>query len=93
MQASSGQMIEPVVQALLRDRTMAGEWVLEPSKSSIRLKSSSMWGLAPVNGVFREVSGNGTVGADGAASGTVTVRFDLTLLVRSVVAGPGGVRR
>jgi polyisoprenoid-binding protein YceI len=32
-----------------------------------------MWGLAPVNGVFREVSGHGTVSADGGVSGTVTV--------------------
>jgi hypothetical protein len=32
-----------------------------------------MWGLAPVNGVFRKVSGNGTVRADGTANGTVTV--------------------
>jgi len=29
-----------------------------------------MWGLAPVNGVFREVSGNGTVSPDGEVSGT-----------------------
>jgi hypothetical protein len=32
-----------------------------------------MWGPAPVNGVFRKVSGNGTVRADGTANGTVTV--------------------
>jgi hypothetical protein len=32
-----------------------------------------MWGLAPVKGVFREVSGNGTVSPDGEVSGTVTV--------------------
>jgi len=32
-----------------------------------------MWGLAPVNGVFSEVSGNGTVSADGEVSGTVRV--------------------
>ena len=32
-----------------------------------------MWGLAPVNGVFREVSGNGIVSPDGEVSGTVTV--------------------
>ena len=32
-----------------------------------------MWGLVPVNGVFREVSGNGTVSPDGRVSGTVTV--------------------
>jgi polyisoprenoid-binding protein YceI len=30
-------------------------------------------GLIPVNGVFREVSGNGTVSPDGEVSGTVTV--------------------
>ena len=73
MQAPSGQMTAPVVQALLRDRALAGEWVLDPRKSSIRLKSRAMWGLVPVNGVFREVSGNGTVSADGRVSGAVTV--------------------
>ena len=52
---------------------LAGEWVLDPRKSSIRLKSSSMWSLTPVNGVFREVRGNGTVFPDGEVSGTVTV--------------------
>jgi polyisoprenoid-binding protein YceI len=46
---------------------------LDPRKSSIRLKSRSVWGLAPVNGVFREVSGHGTVSPGGEVSGTVTV--------------------
>jgi polyisoprenoid-binding protein YceI len=58
-------MTAPPVQALLADGSLAGEWVLDPGKSSIRLKSRSMWGLAPVNGVFRELSGNGTVSPDG----------------------------
>jgi polyisoprenoid-binding protein YceI len=73
MQAPSGQMTAPALQALLKDGALAGEWVLDPRKSSIRLKSRSMWGLAPVNGVFREVSGNGTVSPDGEVSGNVTV--------------------
>ena len=73
MQATSGQMTAPSVQALLANGSLAGEWVLNPGKSSIRLKSRSMWGLAPVNGVFREISGNGTVSPDGEVSGTVTV--------------------
>jgi polyisoprenoid-binding protein YceI len=73
MQAPSGHMTIPVVQALLTDGTLAGEWALDPRTSSIRLKSRSIWGLVRVNGVFREVSGNGTVRADGAVSGTVTV--------------------
>ena len=73
MRTPSGQMKAPPLQALLNDGKLAGEWALDPIKSSIGLKSRSMWGLTPVNGVFRRVSGNGTVCADGAVSGTVTV--------------------
>jgi polyisoprenoid-binding protein YceI len=73
MQAPSRQTTAPVVQGLLKDGILAGEWVLDPRKSSIRLKSRVMRGLVPVNGVFREVSGNGTVSPDGKVSGTVTV--------------------
>ncbi len=73
MQAPSGQATAPLLQALLEEGTLAGEWVLDPRKSSIRLKSRSMWGLAPVKGVFREISGSGTVTPDGEVSGTVTV--------------------
>jgi polyisoprenoid-binding protein YceI len=56
MQAPSGPINAPV-QALLADGALAGEWALDPGTSSIRLKSRSMWGLVPVNGVFGEVSG------------------------------------
>lgn len=72
MQAPSEHMTAPV-QALLTDRALAGQWALDPRRSSIRLKSRSMWGLVPVNGVFREVRGDGTVSADGRVSGTVAV--------------------
>ena len=73
MQAPSGQMTAPALQALLKDGALAGEWVLDPRKSSIRLQSRNIWGLIPVNGVFRQVSGNGTVSPTGQVSGTVTV--------------------
>jgi polyisoprenoid-binding protein YceI len=73
MQAPSGHITAQPVQALLMEGALAGEWVLDPRRSSIRLKGRSMWGLAPVNGVFSEVSGNGTVSADGEVSGTVRV--------------------
>ncbi len=73
MPAPSGQMTALPLQALLKDGALAGEWVLDPRESSIRLKSMAMWGLAPVNGVFREVSGNGTVSPAGEVSGTVMV--------------------
>ena len=39
----------------------------------IRLKNRSTGGLVRVDGAFREISGSGTVSADGAVSGTVTV--------------------
>ena len=43
MQAPSGQMTAPPVQDLLTAEALAGEWVLDPRKSSIRLRSGSMW--------------------------------------------------
>ena len=73
MQAPSGQMTAPPLQALLEDRALAGKWVLDPGRSSIRLTNRSVCGLVRANGVFREVSGTGTVAPDGAVSGTVTV--------------------
>lgn len=71
MQAPSGQTAGPALRALLAGGTLAGEWVLDPRRSSIRLKTRSM-GFR-VNGVFREVSGHGTVSADGGVSGTLAV--------------------
>jgi len=73
MREPSGQAAAPALQALLTGGALAGDWVLDPRRSSIRLKSRAMWGLAPVTGVFGEVSGHGTVSAGGEVSGTVTV--------------------
>jgi polyisoprenoid-binding protein YceI len=73
MQAQPGPVTAPPLQALLEDGALAGEWVLDPGRSSVGLKNRSMRGLVRVTGVFREVSGNGTVRPDGAVSGTLTV--------------------
>jgi polyisoprenoid-binding protein YceI len=73
MRAPSGQTTTPSLKALLTDGALAGEWALDPRRSSIRLKSKSVWGLVPVNGVFHQVSGHGTVSPDSAVNGTVTV--------------------
>ena len=73
MQAPSEQRTAPPLQALLEDRALAGKWVLDPGRSSIRLTNRSVCGLVRANGVFREVSGTGTVAPDGAVSGTVIV--------------------
>ncbi len=71
--ASSGQATTPDLQALLKDAALAGSWTLDSSKSTVGLKSRSMWGLVPVKGVFRQVTGQGTVSPAGEVTGSVTV--------------------
>lgn len=71
--APSGQTTTSTLHALLEDGTLTGAWVLDPHRSSIGLKSRSMWGLVPVKGVFGELSGNGTVSPAGEVTGTLTV--------------------
>ena len=53
--APSGQLTSSALQALIQDGNLAGSWTLDTARSEVRLKSRSMWGLAPVNGAFREV--------------------------------------
>ena len=71
--APSGQMTASALEAMLKDATLAGSWTLDASRSTIGLRSKSMWGLAPVKGVFRQVSGTGAVSPAGEVSGTITV--------------------
>src|SRR5579875_241305 len=71
MKAPSGPAAGPALRTLLDDGALAGEWALDPSRSSIRLKGRGAWGVAVVNGAFREVSGHGTVAADGGIKGTI----------------------
>ena len=71
--APTGQVTGSALQAMLKDATLAGAWTLDESRSTIGLRSKSMWGLVPVKGVFRQVSGKGSVLADGQVSGIVTV--------------------
>jgi polyisoprenoid-binding protein YceI len=70
---SSGQAATPALQELLKDAALAGSWTLDSSKSTVGLKSKSMWGLVPVKGVFREVTGEGTVSPAGQVAGRVAV--------------------
>jgi polyisoprenoid-binding protein YceI len=63
----------PSAQELLRDGKLAGSWTLDGARSEIGLKSKSVWGMVSVKGVFRDVTGSGTVSAAGDVAGTVTV--------------------
>ena len=69
----SGQPTAPALQALLAGAVLAGDWTLDGGKSTIGLRSKSIWGLAPVKGVFGQVAGHGTVSPAGQVSGTITV--------------------
>ena len=64
---------QTALQELLRDGKLAGCWTLDAARSTIGLKSKSMWGMVSVKGVFREVTGSGTVSAAGDVAGTITV--------------------
>ena len=60
-------------EALLADGKLAGAWTLDGAKSSVGLRTKSVWGLVKVNGVFGQVSGAAVISATGEASGTITV--------------------
>jgi polyisoprenoid-binding protein YceI len=66
-------MTAPALQELLKEAGLAGEWILDPSRSTVSLKSRHVWGLARVNGVFRQVTGNATVSPTGEVSGAITM--------------------
>src|SRR6266581_8788668 len=70
--ASSGKLTSSALRAL-QDGKLAGSWVLDASRSEVRLKGTSVWRLLPVRGVFRQVTGNGTVSAADDVTGTITV--------------------
>ena len=70
---SPSSQLTPSAAQALRDGKAAGPWTLDASRSEIRLRTKSMWGLVPVKGVFRQVSGSGTVSPSGDVTGTITV--------------------
>jgi polyisoprenoid-binding protein YceI len=71
--ALSELLTAPALEALLRDGTLAGAWTLDADRSEVILKTRHSWGLRPLQGVFRQVSGHGTVNAAGGVSGAVTI--------------------
>jgi polyisoprenoid-binding protein YceI len=59
--------------AALKEGSLAGSWTLDPARSTATLRSKSMWGLAPVKGVFRDLDGSGTVSAAGEVTGSIAL--------------------
>jgi len=67
------QQTQAALRARLTDGSLAGHWTLDPARSTATLRSKSMWGLAPVKGVFHDLEGDGTVSAAGEVTGRVAV--------------------
>jgi polyisoprenoid-binding protein YceI len=53
--------------------TWIGHWVLDPERSSVRLRAASMGGLVKATGRFAELRGEGTWDDDGTATGTLVI--------------------
>jgi len=70
---TSRALNSPAVQTLLSEASLAGSWVLDPSRSAVELHTRHTWGLRPLDGVFRQVSGHGAVSSAGEVSGTIEV--------------------
>ena len=68
-----GQPATSALQALAGDSTLTGSWILDPARSEVRLQTRHTWGLRPLHGVFRQVTGSGTVTAAGQVTGALTV--------------------
>jgi polyisoprenoid-binding protein YceI len=60
-------------EALLADGKLAGSWTLDGAKSSVGLRTKSVWGLVKVKGVFSQVAGEAVISAAGQATGTIRV--------------------
>jgi len=67
---------QATLQTRLADGSLAGNWTLDPARSTATLKSRSMWGLVPVKGAFRKMEGAGTVSPTGEVSGRIAVAAD-----------------
>ena len=73
MVAPSVPTAPSAVMSLLNGGSLVGTWTLDPARSSVSLRSKSMWGMAPIKGSFDKVSGEGTVSPTGAVTGTIQV--------------------
>jgi polyisoprenoid-binding protein YceI len=67
---------EATLRTRLADGSLAGNWTLDPARSTATLKSRSMWGLVPVNGTFRKIEGGGTVSPAGEVTGRIELAAD-----------------
>ena len=67
------QLTASALQGLAGDGTLTGSWILDPARSEVLLQTRHTWGLRPLHGVFRQVTGSGTVTESGQVTGILTI--------------------
>jgi polyisoprenoid-binding protein YceI len=72
MATSAGQAPAALL-AQLENGSLAGDWALDPARSTAALRSKSMWGLVPVKGAFRSIEGGGQVSPAGEVTGRIAL--------------------
>lgn len=61
------------LETLLRDPETTGAWNLVADRSVVGFKIKNMWGLVPVKGEFREISGHGELSSGGTVTGHLEI--------------------
>lgn len=51
---------------------LAGDWALDPARSSIVFHTKAMW-ILPAKGAVKALEGGGSLGADGSLTGTLVI--------------------
>ena len=70
---TSAQQTAAALREQLANGSLAGRWTLDPARSTATLHTKSMWGLAPVKGVFRQLEGSGKVSPTGEVTGRIAL--------------------
>jgi polyisoprenoid-binding protein YceI len=66
-------LTDSVLRSRLADGSLAGQWTVDPARSTVELHSRSVWGLVPVKGHFGQVAGEAVISPAGEATGTLRV--------------------
>jgi polyisoprenoid-binding protein YceI len=72
MTTSAGQAPE-ALRAQLESGSLAGDWVLDPARSTAGLWNKGLWGLVTVKGAFGSIEGGGTVSPAGEVTGRIAL--------------------
>lgn len=59
--------------AALHDPALTGEWALDPARTTVTMRTRTMWGLLPVSGTFRATGGQVRLTPGGGVTGRIEV--------------------